>query len=117
VGGPGNAQHVFGIAGLYERWLGPGGEVLDSCTLVTTEPNSLMRRFHDRMPAILDRAAYSTWLDRAVEEPADVLPLLRPCPDDWLEPRAVSSWVNDPKHDDARCHEPVPEPLSLFDDF
>lgn len=104
----------FGIAGLYERWLGEGGEVIDSCTLVTTEPNAPMREFHDRMPAILDPASYGLWLDREVDDPARVLPLLRPCPDPWLKPRAVSSWVNDPRHDDPRCLEPVPTTMSMF---
>ncbi len=44
---------VFGLAGLCERWLSADGDVLDSCTIVTTEANALIRALHDRMPVII----------------------------------------------------------------
>jgi putative SOS response-associated peptidase YedK len=42
----------FGIAGLWERW-DKQGEPIESCTLLTTEPNELMKPIHDRMPVII----------------------------------------------------------------
>ena len=45
----------FGMAGLWEAWKSPDGEWLHSCTIITTEPNSLMESIHNRMPVILPR--------------------------------------------------------------
>ena len=52
----------FAFAGLAEHW-SKGGETIDSCTIITTEPNELMESFHDRMPAILRPEDYDAWLD------------------------------------------------------
>jgi putative SOS response-associated peptidase YedK len=105
---------LFGLAGLYERWLGEGGEVVDSCTILTTEANDLMRAFHDRMPVVLARDDYSRWLDRETEDVARLSPLLVPCPNDWLTPVPVSRRINDPKNDDAACLVPEPRTGDLF---
>lgn len=107
---------MFGIAGLYERWLGEGGEVIDSCTLITTEANATVAPFHDRMPVILDPADYEAWLDRERRDARaeSLLPLLAPCPDDWLEPSPVSSRINNVRNDDPECLVPEPETGNLF---
>ena len=57
----------FGLAGLWEQWKGPE-EVIESVTLMTTEPNDLVAAIHNRMPAILPPDAYSAWLDPALTE-------------------------------------------------
>jgi len=49
---------VFGFAGLYERWRSEEGEVLDTCTIVTTEATALLRPIHDRMPMIVAPEQY-----------------------------------------------------------
>ena len=58
---------AFAIAGLWERW-SRGGEAVESCTLITTEANDLVRPSHDRMPAILSRGDYEAWLDPAIQD-------------------------------------------------
>lgn len=105
---------MIGIAGLYERWIGEGGEVIDSCTLITTDANATLAPFHDRMPVILAPSDYAAWLDRGREEPAALLPLLAPCSSDWLEPQRASSRVNDPRNDDPECLVPEPRTGNLF---
>lgn len=105
---------LLGIAGLYERWRGEGGEVVDSCTIVTTEANPTMCAFHDRMPAILRPESYARWLDRSVQESDEVLPLLGPCPSDWLAPHPVSTRINDPRNDDPECLVAPPRTGNLF---
>ena len=67
----------FAFAGLTERWLSPEGEVLDTCTIVTTTANALLAAMHDRMPVIVAPADYARWLDVAG---ADVTDLLAPYP-------------------------------------
>ncbi len=53
----------FAFAGLWETWRPPEGEVVDSCTIITTAPNALMEPIHSRMPVMLSRATEARWLD------------------------------------------------------
>jgi len=95
---------AFGFAGLYERWLSPEGDVIDSCTIVTTDANRLLRPVHDRMPVIIAPDDYARWLDPAN---ADVTGLIVPCPDDVLTYHPVSTRVNSVRHDDVSLIEPA----------
>jgi putative SOS response-associated peptidase YedK len=96
----------FGMAGLYERWLSPDGEVLDTCAILTTHANTLLRPVHDRMPVIVPPDEYARWLD-AVN--TDVDELFRARPDDELSVHPVSPRVNAVRNDDAALIEPVAE--------
>jgi putative SOS response-associated peptidase YedK len=99
---------AFAFAGLWERWMGPEDTVIESCTLLTTQPNDLVRPVHNRMPVILHPRDYVLWLDPEVQE-ADVLkPLLRPYPFEEMDAYPVSRFVNKPENDDPRCVEPLP---------
>jgi putative SOS response-associated peptidase YedK len=107
----------FAFAGLWETWEGRTGtdpdssaqsepvpvRSIESCTLLTTEPNELMRPIHDRMPAILAPDDYAAWLDPAVQEPAQLLPLLRPYPSEAMVARPVGTLVNSPANDVPEC--------------
>lgn len=95
---------VFGLAGLYERWLSPEGEPLDTCAVITTAANALLAPLHDRMPVIVPRDAYDEWLDPATGDPEA---LLAPFPGDALTWWPVSMRVNSVKNDDAACIEPL----------
>ncbi len=66
----------FAFAGLWERWE-RGDPPVESCTIVTTEPNDVVRALHDRMPVILSPADYGRWLDPA-SPPVELLSLLTP---------------------------------------
>ncbi len=98
---------VFGFAGLWESWTGPDGAELESCTIVTTEPNSLVKGIHNRMPAIVAPEAYDLWLDIRHHDAEGLSGLLRPCSSDAMNATPVSDWVNNPRHDDERCVEPA----------
>ncbi len=108
---------VFGIAGLYERWSGPGGEVVDSFTLLTRAARGVVATLHDRMPLIVDPAGYAAWLDPGAPDPA---PLLATLPEERgadLVARPVSTRVNDVRNDDPAClAAPEASPLPLFPD-
>jgi putative SOS response-associated peptidase YedK len=95
---------VFALAGLAERWLGPDGEPLDTCTIVTTDANALLVPVHDRMPVIVAPDGYARWLDPAVPDPSD---LIAPYPPDAMRYVPVSTKVNSVRHDDASLIEPV----------
>lgn len=91
------------FAGLWDSWLGADGQTLESCTLVTTQPNERLARIHDRMPVLLEEENCPLWLDSGPEGIAACLRLLVPCPSDRLAERPVDPWLNNPAHDDERC--------------
>jgi len=97
----------FGFAGLYETWSPPLGEKLITCTIITTEPNELVRAVHDRMPVILPKGAEDLWLDSTIEDHTRLLDLLQPYPADEMAAHTVSMLVNSVKNDSPECIEPV----------
>lgn len=101
-------EQPFGIAGLWECWSAPDGTQIESCTLITTESNSLTRPVHDRMPVIIPPADYSTWLDPHSDSPA-LLMLIRAFAPDEMKLRTVSRLVNSPTHDSPDCVAPLAE--------
>jgi putative SOS response-associated peptidase YedK len=96
----------FGFAGLWESWDGPDSSPIESCTLLTTEPNELLRPIHNRMPVILPADDYQRWLDPAVETGEQLVPLLRPYPAEQMTSDPVSTFVNSPANEGAKCIEP-----------
>lgn len=99
-------RRLFCFAGLWEHW--PKGEPqVESCTIITTDANPLMSTLHDRMPVIVSPSDYALWLDPAIEEPERLSPLLRPWQGDDLEALAVSTLVNNPRHESPQCIEPL----------
>jgi len=92
----------FGFAGLYERWTEPNsGEMIPTCTIITTMPNSLMAPIHNRMPVIIPRDQYKTWLDYKTTDATKVLPLLAPYDAEKMRAYPVSRAVNNPKANGA----------------
>jgi len=99
------AGRLFAFAGLWEPPPAAGGP--PTCTILTTEPNDLAARVHDRMPVILDPADYGRWLDPAATLPAEVRPLLRAYPADLMTAFPVTTAVNNPAFDDPACLTPA----------
>ena len=93
----------FAFAGLWDRWRDPNGRDLDSCTIITTAPNALIRPFHHRMPVILAPEHYDLWLDVRVQDVGCLLPLLVPFPAEGMSAYRVSLLVNDPANDSPTC--------------
>ena len=89
----------FAFAGLWDRWLPAEGEPLETCTIVTTTPNALVGRIHDRMPVILPRAEYGLWLDPTFQNVELLQDVLRPYSDDEMVAYPVSTQVNNPAND------------------
>lgn len=99
----------FAFAGLWETWEGPDHSVIESCTILTTDPNGLMSSIHNRMPVILGPQDYDRWLDPKLEKPEPLLPLLKPYPSDELEAYPIRPYVNSPTRDDPKCIEGIAE--------
>lgn len=98
---------VFAMAGLWEHWENPEGRVIESCAIIVTSANEAIKSIHDRMPVILQEEDYDTWLDREIQDPKILKPLLRQFPASLMKAYPVSRRVNNPKHDDPDCITPA----------
>ena len=73
------SREPFWLGGLWERWIGADGGELDTAVILTTAPNDLLRRVHDRMPVVIPTGLEEAWLE-AMDGPAlrALEPLLQP---------------------------------------
>lgn len=109
-----NDDGLFGMAGLYDIWRICPGEDLLTFTIVTTEPNDLVSRYHDRMPAILSRENEDAWLSPGTLGRTDLSEILAPCPPELFEAYRVSRLVNDPEREGSELIRKVPEQSTFF---
>jgi len=82
------------FAGLWETWMGPNGEELETAAIVTTRANRTLGEIHDRMPVIVPAEAFNLWLDCANVDVETALTVVVPAPDAVLEAYEVSTAVN-----------------------
>jgi putative SOS response-associated peptidase YedK len=102
-----NDGELFAFAGLWDRWIDPQGEPIETCTILTTTPNSLMAGIHDRMPVILRPDNYTLWLDPAFRDLVSASRMLRPIEPALMRRYPVSTRVNQVENDDEDCARPV----------
>ena len=88
---------LFAFGGLWDRCQTSSGNIIESCTIITTPPTSALEAIHDRMPLIIPRRAYGQWMEGEAPEAC-----MRPF-DEELEFYPVSTFVNSPRNDDSRC--------------
>jgi putative SOS response-associated peptidase YedK len=88
----------FAFAGLWDEWHDPDAdEPIRSFTIITTEPNEVLKAIHNRMPVILPRDAYDPWLDPNERQPDRLTGLLVPYPTEVVTAYPVSRTVNIPE--------------------
>ena len=111
-----NDNRFFCLAGLWERWIRPHQEgelglddtgpsvsqIIETFTIITTEPNVMCAKVHNRMPVIVGHEHYSWWLENKFE-PEFLKTLLRPFPAELMQCSRVSSLVNNAKNDEPEC--------------
>ena len=91
-------ESLFTFAGLWESWSAPNGRDVRTFTIITTEPNGLMKPIHKRMPVMLTPENERVWIS---DEPLEkVLYLLKPYDEKEMNAYPVSSRVNSPKNND-----------------
>jgi putative SOS response-associated peptidase YedK len=88
----------FGFAGLWDKWRGQDGKVIESCTILTTEANEVLKPVHDRMPVILHPETYDQWLDDDLRVVESLKELLGPYPASEMTSYPVSAQVNSPRN-------------------
>lgn len=70
----------FGLAGLHESWMSPDQKQVNTCTIITTDANSLISPIHDRMPVIVPKEQEHTWINESIEDKSILLSILKPYP-------------------------------------
>jgi putative SOS response-associated peptidase YedK len=104
---------AFAMAGLWDVWE-RDDESISCVTILTTDPNDLMRPIHDRMPVVLPQDAESAWLSAG---PDARKALCRPYRGDDLAAYEISTRVNDPENDDPQVVESLDHEQSGLEDF
>jgi putative SOS response-associated peptidase YedK len=92
---------VFALAGVWDQWKSPEGQIIESCSILTTEPNSLVAELHDRMPVIVPTDKYDLWLDPDITEFAAIRDILKPYDPNLMRRYAVNRKLNNSNNDDA----------------
>ena len=100
-------RQAFGLAGLWDVWRRPDGGKVESFTIITTEPNELVRPIHDRMPVILRPEDEEQWLDASRTLFVKAKSLLKPYPEELMDAHDVSPIVNSAKYDGPECIQSV----------
>jgi putative SOS response-associated peptidase YedK len=93
-----NGEPAF-LAGLWDRWHGGKPDAAASYILMTTEPNDLAAKIHDRMPVLLHARDVPRWLDPTTTDAEKIIDLLRPYPASEMESRPVSKRVSNPDNE------------------
>ena len=75
----------FGFAGLYESWLSPEKKQVDTCTIITTKANKVVRHIHERMPVIIPKDHEYIWLKNDMTDTQSFLEVLKPYPTEEME--------------------------------
>ena len=89
----------FAFAGLWDTWSDPRGDLVESCTIITTEANDLLQPIHDRMPVILPEDVEPLWLDGGMQDATALASLLVPYPSEAMTTYEVSPLVNSAAND------------------
>lgn len=100
-------EDLFSMAGIWETWKDGEGKPVHTFSIITTTPNPLMEKIHNRMPVILHREDEATWLH--ADDEASLQGLLRPFDETLMQAHPVSRRVNSPVHNDASVILPVTE--------
>ena len=99
------SHEPFAFAGLWDTWIKPEGDELQTFTIITTEANELVQPVHNRMPVILPQEHEDVWLDPDNRDLQKLTALLKPYPTEKMEAYPVSTLVNSPKNDSPECIE------------
>ena len=75
------------VGRIWSKWTSPDGAELESCCVLTTEPNDLIKPLHHRMPVIIPNGYEEKWTEQVKN--ADELKGLFPIMMNW----SPNGWV------------------------
>jgi putative SOS response-associated peptidase YedK len=97
---------LLAFAAIWDEWHNKYGAPIESCAILTTEANALLRPIHNRMPCIVQPCDYAAWLDAQTDIDA-LQKLLTPFAASELRAVPVSTYVNNARHDGPLCVAPA----------
>lgn len=100
---------LIALAGLWDEWSGPDGNLIDSGALLTQPANRALSTIHHRMPVVMEPDFFDTWLDVRNVDSKEAHSLLKPMPNDFFDVIPVSSMVNAARNDGPKLIERVSE--------
>jgi putative SOS response-associated peptidase YedK len=101
-------QEIFAFAGLYDIWKDKNtGKEIYSYTIITTEPNEIVGKIHNRMPVILRPDDEADWVNPDITEPEHILPMIKQYPADKMKMWHVGDEARNPRNDSAELIKPV----------
>lgn len=108
---------VMAFAGLWDHWQDEHGNEVETCVILTTAANDVVKPLHDRMPMIINPASANAWI--ASRSPDDAMAAMQPGRDETrLAAHPVHPRMNRPAVEEANCIEPyspgLSEQLRLF---
>ena len=78
---------TFWLGGIWSKWISTDGVELESCCVLTTEPNELVKPLHHRMPVIIPNGYEQQWIEQVKDEDElkGLLPIMMGwSPDGWI---------------------------------
>jgi putative SOS response-associated peptidase YedK len=98
------------FAGLWEAWMGPNGEEVETACIVTTAANRTLAPIHDRMPVVIAPEAFDLWLNCANVDATTAAALIAPASEDLFEAYEISTAVNRAANDSPELMAPLGPP-------
>lgn len=108
---PADGSRLY-VAGLWAAWHdrnAPDAAPIMSCTILTADAIGELQRIHDRMPLLLARRDWDTWLDPDAGDPGSLLAGADPETAAGLEIRHVGADVNSVKNNAPELLAPAPD--------
>ncbi|KRQ02529.1 hypothetical protein AOQ71_35590 [Bradyrhizobium manausense] len=97
----------LGFAALFETWIGPNGEELDTVAIVTAAAGEDLAPLHDRVPVTISPRDFERWLDCRGDEIDAILPLMTAPRVGEFAWHPVSTRVNRVANDDEQLLLPI----------
>jgi putative SOS response-associated peptidase YedK len=103
---PANGEPIA-FAGLWETWMGPNGEEMETAAIVTTQASRDIAAIHARMPVVVSPDAFDFWLDCPNVDAATAAAVITPAPAGLLKAYEISRAVNRTANDGPQLVEPI----------
>jgi len=95
-------RKIFAFAGI-STVFEDKGKMIKTCSIITTPPNSLIKKIHDRMPQILSKNQYDDWINPKLQDKENILKMLKPVSAKEMQMHPVDPMVNTPKNNSEMC--------------
>jgi len=110
-------RELLAFAGLYSFWQSPEGERLATCSILTTSANPKISKVHHRMPVILPSESHALWLDKSVQDPELLQPLLQAYPAEQTDYHLVNPQINKVTYNQPQAMDEYTEDLGFLADL